>query len=86
MLVDPLNKSAGRLVDARRSTAQILVANLSRDVVELFLLAVAALHTNQSRVTAAAGATSAPRTAVLSSIGFSSHGWSNTCGSSTVTS
>ena len=37
------NTSAGRLVDARRSIAQSLVANLIRDVVELFFLAAAAL-------------------------------------------
>ena len=39
------NTSAGRLLDARRScTAQILVTNLIRDVVELEGLAVAALR------------------------------------------
>src|SRR5262245_32589516 len=50
-------KSAGRLVDVRRSIAKTLVANLSRDVVELFGLAVAALRTKQCGTTTRARST-----------------------------
>jgi hypothetical protein len=53
---------AGRLSDVRRpSAAQILVANLIVDVVELFLLARAALRADQAGATEAAAGSAGRR-------------------------